>query len=142
VPDQGFEFAVELRRALHPGRLRAAPTAGKFEVVAGAVMQAFGIGQQHRGAGFGQARRQRHGVGGAAEERHPGAFALAGHLVGQHADGFAGLQRLEQAAHAGEVGGGQLQVGAAAFLDQGRQPVLLGPPVEHGHRFPPRSTGR
>jgi hypothetical protein len=45
------------------------------------------------------------------------------------------LQRLEQAAHTGQVGRGQLEVGPAPFLDQRRQPVLLGPAVEHGHRL-------
>ena len=53
---------------------------------------------------------------------------------------LAALQRLEQPPHAGEVGGGQFQAGAAPFLDQRRQPVQH---ARHAPGFQPRqNTGQ
>jgi hypothetical protein len=56
-------------------------------------------------------------------------------LVGQHADRLAALERLEQAAYAGQIGGRQMQLRARpAGFDHRLQPGLPGRPVEDGDR--------
>ena len=74
-----------------------------------AARQPLGKGQQTVvRADLAQARRQRHGVGRAAEEIRPLALAHARHLIGQHADRLVALQRLQQQAHAGQIGRRQM----------------------------------
>ena len=109
---------------------------GQVNLVAFAVLQTFAIRHDDGGASlFGQAAGQRHGVGRFAKEVRPFAFAFCGNLVRQYANRLPLLQGVHQTAYALHIGRCERDLAfAAASINQGREPVLLGRAKQHGNR--------
>ena len=74
----------------------------QVDVIAGAVAQTLGEGEQHiRIRALSEARDQHHGQGFHAKERRELAFALPQLMVGKDADRTTGLQALVERTNTG-----------------------------------------
>ena len=120
LADQRFESAVHDgrivrrvagQRLLQPSQVNPVPRSAR---------QSLAIDEQNDRIELARkARRQRHRVGPAAEERRPHALAARRHLVGQDADDLTVLHRLHQHAHPAQLGGREAQ--AIARRDRPRR---------------------